>query len=204
MTPHRPTLVCLHGVGGSAGEWGPAARALGDRATIVPAVPGDGRFVLVGHSFGGVEAIALASQRPERVDGLVLTGSFFPPARGGRSYAATAWDYARHRAKYLRELADRRRTPRPTPSKAGQLSKLARLAMRPLSFHAVADGVRCPVLVIHGADDHVVPVAFARAAAAVHPEWTYAEVPGGHAVHHDRPHEWAAVVAPWLVVESSA
>jgi len=160
--------------------------------------------VLVGHSFGGTEAIALAAQRPERVDGLVLTNSFFPPARGGRSYAATAWDYARHRALYLRELADRGRAPRPTRTKAGQLSKLARQAVRPGRFHAVADEVRCPVLVVHGVDDHVVPVAFARAAAAVHPEWTYAEVPGGHALHRDRPLEWVAVVAPWLVIESPA
>jgi pimeloyl-ACP methyl ester carboxylesterase len=112
--------------------------------------------VLVGHSFGGTEAIALAAQRPERVGGLVLTNSVFPPARGGRSYAATAWDYARHRALYLRELADRGRAPRPSRTKAGQLSKLARQAVRPGSFHAVADEVRCPVLVIHGVDDHVV------------------------------------------------
>jgi pimeloyl-ACP methyl ester carboxylesterase len=71
--------------------------------------------------------------------------------------------------------------------------------MRPARFHAVADGVRCPVLVIHGDADHVVPVAFARASASRHPTWTYREIrDAGHFPHRDRPEVWAEIVATWL------
>ena len=204
MTQLRPTLVCLHGVGGSADEWTPAAQALGDRATVVTDLPAAGSFVAVGHSFGGVQALRLAAEQSGRIDGLVLTGCFFPPARGGRSYAAAAWDYARHRALYVRELAGRRRPPRPSVRATGQLGTMARFGIRPQAFRTLAAAVRCPVLVVHGDRDHVVPVAFARAAVATQPAWAYAEIAGGgHFVHRDRAEDWAAIVAPWLVIESS-
>ena len=60
------------------------------------------------------------------------------------------------------------------------------------------------MLVVHGDHDHVVPVAFARAALATQPAWAYAEIAGGgHFIHRDRAEDWAAIVAPWLVIESS-
>jgi pimeloyl-ACP methyl ester carboxylesterase len=71
--------------------------------------------------------------------------------------------------------------------------------MRPARFHAVAANVRCPVLVIHGDTDHVVPVAFARAAVNRHPTWTYQEIrDAGHFPHRDRPDVWAKIITAWL------
>jgi pimeloyl-ACP methyl ester carboxylesterase len=204
MSVNPPPLLCMHGVGGSAEEWAPAAQALGDRVNAVTEMPAGGSFAVAGHSFGGVQALRLAAERRDRVAALVLTGCFFPPARGGRSYAAAVWDYARHRALYVREVAGRRRRPRPTARATGQMATMARFGIRPQTFHTLADAIRCPVLVVHGDQDHVVPVSFARAAVATQPAWAYAEIHGGgHFAHRDRADEWAAIVAPWLVIESS-
>jgi pimeloyl-ACP methyl ester carboxylesterase len=171
---------------------------------VLTEVPPAGPFVAVGHSFGGIQALQLAGERPDTVTALVLASSFFPPARGGRSSVAAAWDYARHRALYVRELAGRRRAPRPSARSSGQLVTMARFGIRPGAFRALVEAIRCPVLVVHGDQDHVVPVAFARAAVATMSAWSYAEIRGaGHFAHRDRAEEWAAIVAPWLVIESS-
>jgi esterase len=190
--------VCLHGLGGSAAEWAEAVRKLRhDR--VATAMPPGGPVVLLGHSFGGVRALQIAAAQPERVNALVLTGTFFPPARGGRTLAETALDYGRHRVLYVRDLSGRGRAPRPRPMAARRLASLARLGLRPRAFHRLADGVACPVLVVHGDLDHVVPIGFARAAAAAHPAWMLREMrAGGHCVHRDRAPEWAAIVGGWL------
>jgi pimeloyl-ACP methyl ester carboxylesterase len=73
------------------------------------------------------------------------------------------------------------------------------LVLRPSRYHALAAGVCCPVLAVHGAADHLVPVAFARAACARHPAWTYHELVGaGHHPHRDRAAEWAWAVCDWI------
>jgi pimeloyl-ACP methyl ester carboxylesterase len=98
-----PTLVLVHGAGGSADLWQPQLDALGDVARVIaPDLPGHGpqrgragqsiaayadwldgflgalgdeRVVLVGHSMGGAIAQTLALARPERLAGLVLVGT---------------------------------------------------------------------------------------------------------------------------------
>ncbi len=191
--------MLLPGLGGSSAEWAAATRALASPIEIRGALPPTGSAVVIGHSLGAVQALNMAAAHPDRVEGVVLTAGFFPPARGGRSLAATIVDYLRHRASYVREVAGRKRAPRPTRSGARELASLARLGLRPERFHAVAAGVRCPVLVIHGDADHVVPVAFARAGVDRHPTWTYREIrQAGHFPHRDRPDAWAAIVAAWL------
>jgi pimeloyl-ACP methyl ester carboxylesterase len=191
--------VCLHGLGGSARAWAESARQLGAHGRVATAMPAEGAVVLLGHSFGGVQALKTAAARPERIAAVVLTGCFFPPARGGRTLAETVVDYVRHRVLYVRDLAARGRAPRPSPMGARQLASLARLGLRPRAFHRLADRVGCPVLVVHGDRDHVVPIGFARAAAAAHPAWTLREMhAGGHFVHRDRAPEWAAIVGGWL------
>ena len=129
-------------------------------ATLPPA----GSVVVIGHSSGAVGALKIAVAHPDRVDAVVLTSGFFPTARGGRTTAATIADYARHRASFVRDVARRKRAPRPTRRGGRELAALARLGIRPDGFHTIAANVRCPVLIIHGDADHVVPVACARAA----------------------------------------
>ncbi len=194
-----PTIVCLAGVGGTASEWDAAAPFLARAGRVTTAPPAAGPVVLVGHSQGGVRALRLAIREPERVEALVLTNSFFPPARAGRPLGVAALDFARHRALYVRDMAAGGRWPTLSRRGANRLRSLVRFAVRPGAYHALASAVRCPVLVVHGDADHLVPVAFARAARARHPGWTYRELPGaGHHPHRDRAAEWAGVVCDWL------
>jgi pimeloyl-ACP methyl ester carboxylesterase len=197
--PPDRTIVCLAGVGGRASEWDAAAPFLARLGRVATAPPRAGRIVVVGHSQGGLEALRLAVREPGRVDAVVLTSSFFPPARAGRPLAVALLDFARHRALYALEVVARRRRPRPTRRGAGQLRAMLPLALRPDRYHVLAAAVRCPVLVVHGDADHLVPVAFARAACARHPVWTYAELAGaGHHPHRDGPARWAEVVCDWI------
>jgi pimeloyl-ACP methyl ester carboxylesterase len=161
--------------------------------------------ILIGHSMGAVASILLAATYPDRLAGLVLTAPFLPVARHGRSSLATAADYARHRALFLANSRSRRaqRTSavkaRDFRARARGLIALARLGLRPASFHAMAARVTCPVLIVHGSDDHYVPAAFARAAAARYPTWQIALIPAvGHFPHRDEPAAWLAIVDPFL------
>jgi pimeloyl-ACP methyl ester carboxylesterase len=84
-------------------------------------------------------------------------------------------------------------------SQAAALRTLARYGVRPAAFHNLADRVSCPVLLLHGDEDHYVPPAFALAAADRHPQWEFSLIPGaGHLPHRDNPANWLASVDPWL------
>src|SRR4051794_17594819 len=197
-------VVWMPGLGGSPHDAELVAAALGPAFQVVSEPPGVGAVALVGHSFGSVPALRFAADHPAEVDAVVLTNGFYPPARDGRSLASAMADYGRHRMLYARELAGRGRAPRPTTGAARRLASLARLGLRPRAFHGLADRVRCPVLVVHGAADHLVPVAFAHAAAVRHQAWTYHEVPDeGHYLHRDARIAWAEIVRRWLTPRTS-
>ncbi|MGD0698340.1 MAG: alpha/beta hydrolase [Trebonia sp.] len=67
------------------------------------------------------------------------------------------------------------------------------------AYRAITDSVGCPVLLLHGDRDRLVPVAVARAAARAHPGWTYTELPGvGHVPQLEVPDETARLVLDWL------
>jgi N-formylmaleamate deformylase len=162
------------------------------------------RPVLLGHSMGALASMLVAATRSDRLAGLVLTAPFVPAARNGRSTLVTAADYGRHRVLFLtgtRRRRRERRGPRPLSRRlrGAGLGALARYGLRPGAFHAVADRVTCPVLLVHGGDDHYVPPAFVLAAAARHPSWQVALLAGaGHFPHRDHPTAWLATVDPWL------
>ena len=59
--------------------------------------------------------------------------------------------------------------------------------------------VTCPVLLIHGTEDRLVPVAVARAAARANPAWSLREFPGvGHVPQLEVPGRTADAVLDWL------
>jgi pimeloyl-ACP methyl ester carboxylesterase len=61
------------------------------------------------------------------------------------------------------------------------------------------DAVRCPVLVLHGRRDRLVPVAFAEAALRNHPTWRGRIFPDlGHVPQIEAPDRWVAEVAAWF------
>jgi pimeloyl-ACP methyl ester carboxylesterase len=111
QTPDAPTLVLIHGAGGSHLHWpaelrrlpgatvyaldlpghgrsdGPGCEAIAGYVTALIGfldATGTGRAVLAGHSMGGAIAQTAALTHPERVAGLVLVGT------GGRLRVAPA------------------------------------------------------------------------------------------------------------------
>jgi pimeloyl-ACP methyl ester carboxylesterase len=59
--------------------------------------------------------------------------------------------------------------------------------------------VTCPVLLLHGERDRLVPVTAARAAARANPSWSLVVLPGvGHVPQLEAPHECATAITEWL------
>jgi len=74
-----------------------------------------------------------------------------------------------------------------------------RLARRPDVARRALDAVRCPVLVLHGRRDRLVPVAYAEAELARHPSWQARIFPDlGHVPMMESPGRWLSAVADWL------
>lgn len=207
------SVVGLHGLRRSPEDWAGVIRALPSGWTAaVPALPADPRQALAvadeaisegdvvfAHSMGAVVALRLLQARPRGVAALVLTGSFFPPSRNGRSARVTAADYLTHRVAYVRESLRLRSSGESSDGAARALASLARQAVRPEKAAPAWRGRPVPVLVVHARDDHHVPVDFAIAAAARHPGWTLALLGGGgHHAHVAQPEKWLAAVTAWL------
>lgn len=74
-------------------------------------------------------------------------------------------------------------------------SLFAQLA-RPRRFHAMAARVSCPVHVVAGARDPIIPTSSIDAAAARHPDWRITFLPGtGHVPQLESPDAFLAAVA---------
>jgi pimeloyl-ACP methyl ester carboxylesterase len=59
--------------------------------------------------------------------------------------------------------------------------------------------VACPVLLLHGSRDRLVPIAVARAAARANPSWSLVVLPGvGHVPQLEAPRDSARVITDWL------
>lgn len=267
--PADATFVLLHGLGGSSLNWVLAAPGLArlgrvlipdllgfgetpragrgsglmDQRRLVSAFIrslGTGRVVLGGNSMGGALATLTAAVDPEAVDGLVLTDSIFPWARGGWPHPAVMAAFAAYRSPMAGEWLVRRRfgpvdpdlavrtslaiitaDPRSVPKEMTSLMaaqvrarshdpdagpafleatrSMLRLGRRPAMAARAMDAVRCPVLVLHGRRDRLVPVAFAEAALRTHPAWRGCIFPDlGHVPQIEAPDRWVAEVADWF------
>jgi pimeloyl-ACP methyl ester carboxylesterase len=88
---------------------------------------------------------------------------------------------------------------------AGDFANAARSVVETASFfrgqsyrRAIRD-LDCPVLIVHGQRDRLVPVSIARMAVKAHPAWTLAELPDiGHVPQLEAPDETAAAIKTWL------
>lgn len=215
------TVVCLHGIGGSPGEWeGVASRLVGQ--VVCLSVPGGslgvacGRVVaeladrrertaLVGHSRGGVLALMVAAQRPDLVDAVVLSAGYVPPNRAERSWVIGAGSWVKHRGMLVGRFVRRGhltvRKPDRSASARQSVSavlEVAGVGLRPSAFDSIARKVECPVLAICGEHDSHVPASWVRGAARRY-GWSLATIPGGtHFAHADSPELWADAVEGWL------
>ena len=63
----------------------------------------------------------------------------------------------------------------------------------------IVDSVKCPVLVIHGRADRLVPLGYAQAALQMRPEWDMRLLPKvGHVPQMEAPERWLAAVEEGL------
>ncbi len=63
----------------------------------------------------------------------------------------------------------------------------------------IVGSVKCPVLVIHGREDRLVPVGFAIGALELRPDWDVRLIPKvGHVPQMEAPERWLAAVDDWL------
>lgn len=71
--------------------------------------------------------------------------------------------------------------------------------LRGTAYRRAVRSVRCPVLLLHGERDRLVPVSAARNAAAANPSWSLIELLGvGHVPQLEAPRECAAAITEWL------
>jgi pimeloyl-ACP methyl ester carboxylesterase len=71
--------------------------------------------------------------------------------------------------------------------------------LRSGAYRRAIGSVTCPVLLLHGTRDRLVPIAVARAAARANPAWTMIEMPGvGHVPQLEAPDDTASAIIGWL------
>jgi pimeloyl-ACP methyl ester carboxylesterase len=176
----------LPGFGASpppADAWGAAdyARAVG---VILDEM--EGPVVVLGHSFGGKVAVHLASQRPESIRALVLTGVPLLPASGRRARLAPTFRLTR-RLHLMRLIAES--TMEAARQRHGSADyRAAEGVMRPVLVRSVSEtyeeelgAARCPVHLVWGADDTAAPLEMAERAVALVAEGDLVSFPGvGH------------------------
>lgn len=76
---------------------------------------------------------------------------------------------------------------------------MLRLGRRPSVSRRALDNVTCPVLLLHGRRDRLVPAAFAEAELARHPGWRgrfFSDL--GHIPQMEAPGRWLTEVADWF------
>jgi len=227
-------VVLLHGLMGRMDHWdaaldelGPACRAMALALPIYDARLAEasipelgrhvvrfldaleiGRAVVGGNSLGGHVALDVALRHPDRVSGLILTGSsglFERSFTRGVPHRPTA-QYVRERMEevvYDRSLVTSswvesvrdQVTARPS---AMRVIRFAREARRH-QMHARLPEIAAPTLLVWGEDDLITPPAVAERFRAL--------IPGaelrllarcGHAPMLERPAAFAQVVRAWL------
>jgi pimeloyl-ACP methyl ester carboxylesterase len=163
---YATALLPLFGVDGADGEAGPAS----------PWASADLRApaVVVGHSFGGRVALALAADHPELVAGLVLTGVPQLVRQGSRHRPPAAYRAVRalRRAhlvseRRLEEARQRYGSPDYRNAPGVMRGVLVRVLSEP--YEPLLARLSCPVELLWAEDDTEAPLAVARAAAALVP-----------------------------------
>jgi pimeloyl-ACP methyl ester carboxylesterase len=172
---------------------------------------------IVGLSMGGMIAQELAIRHPDVVERLVLCGTRPPPPAGfaparsvlaamtamprrteslgaffTRTWGAVAGsDFREQHAEGMHELIEHLRA-RPTP-RAGVINQLRAIAG--WSGAARLERITAPTVVLHGAEDPLIPVGNGMRLAQLIPDATYVELPRvGHLVPYEAPDALLAAI----------
>jgi 2-hydroxy-6-oxonona-2,4-dienedioate hydrolase len=168
------------------------------------------RVVLGGNSLGGHVALHLALTVPERIAGLILTGSsgLFERGISGRAPHRPSLEYVRARMEevfYDSSLV----TPAWVEAVRGLVTE-RRTALRVLRFaqaakrHTIEDrlrDIRVPTLIVWGKEDRITPVEVGERFHALIPDsqyWVLTNCGHGHAPMLEQPHAFNAIVREWL------
>jgi 3-oxoadipate enol-lactonase len=167
------------------------------------------RFTLVGCSLGGVVAFELLRCAPERLERLVLLGTFarYPNAQ---TYAATIERDARE-AGAMRVFGERRAAKLGLPP-SRTYETIEQMACKSVECYVastyatwtgdyldVLPSVRVPTLVAHGERDMVAPAALSEEIARAIPGAELTSVPdAGHVANADNPTAFNALLRDFL------
>lgn len=242
---HGPALLLVSGLGGTAEFWTTSAATLArsfrvirfDQRGIAASTRGDApctidqlaqdclsvldaarieRAVVLGHSTGGCIGQSMARQAPERLDGLILSGSWLRPNRymaalfetrlailadNPVAYASTAalmgyppaWLEANWRIYEAAQAAA------PLAEPARQVVRERIGALRSFDGSAWAGTLPMPVLVLGARDDMIVPSFLQDELAAAIPGARKTLLDsGGHMFPVSKPDAFTANVAEWV------
>lgn len=185
------------------------------------------RFTIVGHSMGGTVGYTYAARHPEQVVSLVVEdigpGSSTDTAGAARILREVGSTPVRFES--LDEVRAYWRRIRPDISSEALASRIRhtvradgdvawvwKLDMAgiaearasgnpagPVDLWRCVEGLRCPTLVIRGADSDFLPVTTCEEMARRQPLLTWAEISGaGHYVHDDNPGEFLGLLSQFL------
>lgn len=184
-----------------------------------------GPVVLMGTSLGGLVAASVAAGQPPGLEGLVLGSSYLPPYFGGWLTPAVVAGLLVEKASLVGSVLRSRllrlalpdlppdafsttalpRTGLSSPladrwsSAARLIGEMSLLAAVPGRAERLYDRIRCPVLVLHGGEDSLVPVEWAYRAARRRPGWRVDTLPAvAHVVKAGPTDWWASNLGAWL------
>lgn len=159
----RVVLFDLPGQGESqAADSGGGLREPADVLAVVDQLGEQGNVVLMGYSMGAGIAIAAGAQADAHVVGVIADGPY------------QRWD------EPLVEIFKANRYPRwPVLPMAGLWLRLTAKGFADFDRVAWARKLRVPLLVLHGSDDELCPLASARAIAEAAQQGKLVEFPGG-------------------------
>ena len=132
----------------------------------------EGPLVLVGHSFGGRIAVVVASQHPDLVSELVLTGvpqlvRLGATARAPMTYRAIRWLAQRHLLSDSRLEAARQKYGSRDYRNAVGVMRDVLVATVQETYEPELNTLSVPIAFVWGEGDRDVPVEIARQAAAL-------------------------------------
>lgn len=174
-------------------------------------------FVAVGHSLGGIVAMEVVRQAPERVSGLVLIST------SGRAptdeqlghwqrlqrrviegdFAGVSEELARQTLPEGRgDLLQRNLAMADTVGPEGLVRQLEAQSTRPNALSYLRD-VRVPTLIVSGSRDTVCSPALQAELASIIPGATHLVVDCGHMSPLEMPGELAELINAWRIEQSS-